>query len=169
MSIDPDGCRFWYTQEYDEASGLTWETRIGSFEFPACLKTDQDITFASLPGKAFGDADFAVAAAASSSLPVTLAATGTCVLSGTTVHITGVGSCTITASQAGDATFNPALAVAQTFAIAKGAQTISFGPLARKRFGNADFAVGASASSGLPVSFAATGHCSVSGSRVHLK
>jgi hypothetical protein len=37
MSIDPtDDCTFWYTQEYYVTNGSTWQTRIGSFKFPAC-------------------------------------------------------------------------------------------------------------------------------------
>jgi hypothetical protein len=37
MSVDPaDDCTFWYTNEYYEADGLNWQTRIGSFKFPSC-------------------------------------------------------------------------------------------------------------------------------------
>ena len=37
MSVDPsDDCTFWYTQEYYEATGMNWQTRIGSFKFPSC-------------------------------------------------------------------------------------------------------------------------------------
>jgi hypothetical protein len=41
MSIDPDGCTFWYTNEYYDAhpttlSGDNWLTRIGSFRLPGC-------------------------------------------------------------------------------------------------------------------------------------
>ena len=39
-------------------------------------------------------------------------------MTGATVHLTGPGSCTITASQAGNADFLPAPAVSQTFSIA---------------------------------------------------
>ena len=80
-----------------------------------------------------------------------------CTVAGSTVHITSIGSCTVTASQPGNASFNAAADVAQTFAIAKANQTITFGALAAKTFGDADFAVSASASSGLAVSFAASG------------
>jgi phosphodiesterase/alkaline phosphatase D-like protein len=45
-------------------------------------------------------------------------------------------------------------------------QTIAFGPLANKTFGAAPFAVSATASSGLPVSFAANGNCTVTGAVV---
>ncbi|MDQ3819507.1 MAG: Ig-like domain repeat protein, partial [Acidobacteriota bacterium] len=47
-------------------------------------------------------------------------------------------------------------------------QTITFNALAGKTFGDADFNLSASASSGLAVSFTATGQCTVSGSTVHL-
>ena len=40
-------------------------------------------------------------------------------------------------------------------------QTITFGPLAEKTYGDADFVLGATASSGLPVSFTATGDANV--------
>jgi hypothetical protein len=36
MSLDPDGCRFWYTNEYYAVDGLNDLTRIGSFAFPQC-------------------------------------------------------------------------------------------------------------------------------------
>src|SRR5207237_10666299 len=76
--------------------------------------------------------------------------------------------CTITASLAGNANYNPAPDVSRTFAIAKAGQAIAFGPLAHKTYGAADFSVSATASSGLPVSFAGSGKCTLSGARVHL-
>jgi hypothetical protein len=41
MTIDPDGCTFWYTGEYYDAHPTTkaddnWQTRIGSFQLPGC-------------------------------------------------------------------------------------------------------------------------------------
>jgi len=167
MSIDPDGCTFWYTQEYYETTGLNWQTRIGSFSFPFCTG-NQRITFGALVDKTFGDPDFPVSASANSGLPVSFAASGNCTVSGSTVHLTGAGSCTITASQAGDSIIGPAPEVARTFAIAKANQTITFGALPNKTVVDADFGVAATASSGLAVSFAASGSCTVSGSTMHL-
>jgi hypothetical protein len=129
---------------------------------------NQTITFAALANKTYGGPDFAVSATASSGLLVSLAASGNCTVSGATVHLTGAGSCTITASQAGNATYNPAPDVSQSFAIAKASQSISFGPLANKTYGAPDFRVSATASSSLPVSFAASGRCTVRGATVHL-
>jgi hypothetical protein len=36
MTLDPDGCTFWYTTEYYIATGANWQTRIGSFKYPQC-------------------------------------------------------------------------------------------------------------------------------------
>ena len=87
-------------------------------------KADQTIRFGALGDKAVGDPDFAVNATATSGLPVSFAASGQCTLNANTVHITSAGSCTITASQAGDSNFNPAPNVAQSFTIA-GSSTIT--------------------------------------------
>jgi hypothetical protein len=47
-------------------------------------------------------------------------------------------------------------------------QTITFAELSNRTFGDPDFTVSASASSGLGVNFTASGRCSVSGTTVHL-
>jgi hypothetical protein len=41
MTIDPDGCTFWYTNEYYDVQPVTlgqdnWKTRIGSFKYSQC-------------------------------------------------------------------------------------------------------------------------------------
>ena len=59
-------------------------------------------------GAAAGRADFDVTATSDSGLPVSFAAAGECTITGRTVHITGPGTCTITASQAGDGVWKPA-------------------------------------------------------------
>ncbi len=175
MVLDPNGCDFWFTTEYYATTGMNWQTRIGSFRLnPNCAAgggggiTGQTITFDALVDKTYGDADFTVSASASSGLPVSFSATDNCTVSGNVVHLTGAGSCTITASQAGDATYAPAPDMSQTFTILKGSQTISFAAVADRTLGDPDFTVSATASSGLPVSYAATGNCTVSGSTVHL-
>jgi hypothetical protein len=126
------------------------------------------IEFAALAAKTYGDPDFTVSATASTGLPVSFAASGNCTVSGTTVHITGAGSCTITASQPGDATNPAAPSVSRTFSIAKASQTITFAALQNRKVGDPDFAVSASASSGLAVAFSASGNCTVSAALVHL-
>ncbi len=128
------------------------------------LKLNQTITFNALAPKTFGDPDFMVSATASSGLPVSFSASGQCTVTSPspgTVHLTGAGSCTITASQGGDVNYNPAPNVAQSFSIAKANQTITFGAIPPKTFGDPDFNVNATASSGLPVSLSASGNCTV--------
>ncbi|HLX09890.1 MAG TPA: carboxypeptidase regulatory-like domain-containing protein [Thermoanaerobaculia bacterium] len=36
LTLDPDGCTFWLTNEYYAADGLSFLTRIGSFSYPSC-------------------------------------------------------------------------------------------------------------------------------------
>ncbi|MBI3651130.1 MAG: HYR domain-containing protein [Acidobacteria bacterium] len=37
MTLDPNGCTFWYTSMYYAVDGLNHQTRIGSFGFPSCV------------------------------------------------------------------------------------------------------------------------------------
>jgi hypothetical protein len=138
----------------------------------AIARAPQSISFGALGDQTFGDADFEIEATASSGLPVSLAATGPCTLSSATspatVHISGSGVCTITASQPGDSNWEPAADEERSFSIAKANQTIAFGPLAGKTFGDADFAVSATATSTLEVVFASSGTCTVAGATVHI-
>ena len=53
-------------------------------------------------------------------------AAAVCSISGSTVSFIGVGTCVIDANQAGNANYNAAPQVQQSFAVAKGNQTISF-------------------------------------------
>jgi uncharacterized repeat protein (TIGR03803 family) len=93
------------------------------------VKTNQTITFAGLADKTISDADFAVSATASSSLAVTFAPSGACTMSGAVVHLTGAGSCTVTASQAGNASYNPAPSVPRSFTVAKLTATLALSNL----------------------------------------
>ncbi|HBB95950.1 MAG TPA: hypothetical protein DC054_11225, partial [Blastocatellia bacterium] len=131
-------------------------------------RSDQTITFGALANKSFGNADFLVSASATSGLVVNLSANGQCTIAGATIHLTGAGSCTITAAQAGDANFNAAADLPQSFTIAKSNQTITFGALGNKTFGDFDFAVTAAASSGLAVSLSVNGQCTMAGTTIHL-
>jgi hypothetical protein len=117
-------------------------------------KASQTISFGALGNKTVGDAPFAVSATASSGLPVTFSiAAGPATIIGNTVTITGAGAVTVRASQAGNGNYNAATPVDQLFTVAKANQTISFGALANKTFGDPAFALNATSSSGLPVSF----------------
>ena len=139
---------------------------------PPASDFNQTITFGALGNKTLGYPDFAVSATASSGLSVSFGATGSCQVTGSTVHITGGGTCTITASQGGNSTFAPATSVEQSFSIDGSAgpvpQTIAFAPISNKVAGDPDFTVSATATSGLPVTFEASGDCTIGGTTVHL-
>ena len=94
------------------------------------VKGAQTISFTLPAGPfRFGDAPFAVSASSTSGLPVAFQASGACSLAGTTVTITGTGMCQVTASQGGDADWEPAADVIQNTTIGKGEATVSFDEL----------------------------------------
>jgi hypothetical protein len=62
---------------------------------------------------------------ASSNLPVSYAATGNCTVNGSKLHITGAGSCSVTAAQSGNADYNAAQSVTQSFSISKAVLTVT--------------------------------------------
>ncbi|MBS1544979.1 MAG: T9SS type A sorting domain-containing protein [Bacteroidetes bacterium] len=118
------------------------------------VKQGQTITFGPLADKSVGDSPFTLTATASSGLIVTYTSSNTAVatISGNTVTIVGAGSTNITASQPGDAVYNPAPPVVQPLVVRQG-QSITFGPLPAKTYGDLPFTLSASASSGLAVTY----------------
>ncbi len=118
-------------------------------------KANQTITFNAPAVKTYGDADFALGASASSGLTVAYGNSNPSIATVTngTVHIVSAGTTTITVSQAGDGNYNAATSVIQTLTVNKANQTITFNAPAAKTYGDADFALGASASSGLAVAY----------------
>ncbi len=153
---------------YQPGDATDWNAARGVSRSIAIAKANQTITFGAFSDKTYGDPDFTVSASASSGLPVSLTAHGNCTLSGTVVHLMGAGGCTVTASQAGDANYRDAPVANQSFLIAKANETITFGALPKRTYGDHDFTVAASASSRLRVSFTASGHCTVRAATVHL-
>ncbi|MDQ3917668.1 MAG: FG-GAP-like repeat-containing protein [Acidobacteriota bacterium] len=87
-------------------------------------RASQTITFGALTDLTFGSLDFGVdATGGASGNPVTFSAQGNCTIVNKNninlVHLTGAGSCSVTASQAGDSNFNAAPDVTQSFTIFK--------------------------------------------------
>jgi hypothetical protein len=96
-------------------------------------------------------------------------ASSVCSIVGSTVSFTAVGTCVIDANQAGNTNYSAAPQQQQSFAVGKGSQTISFpnpGPVTYSSGGT--FGLGATATSGLAVSYTSTttGVCTVSSSTV---
>jgi hypothetical protein len=82
------------------------------------LAAGQAISFGSLTAQTLGDAPFALNASASSGLPVGFSiVSGPATLAGSVLTITGVGTVTVQATQLGDADYNAATAMQQSFAV----------------------------------------------------
>ena len=133
----------------------------------------QSITFAALPNKTIGDADFAPGATASSFLPVTYSSSNTSVATISAaglIHVLSAGITTITASQSGSATF-ASTSTSQLLNVLKKAQTISFAGLPTTvQFGDADIVPGATATSGLAVTYTSSNLAvaTIVGGKIHV-
>lgn len=131
-------------------------------------KANQAISFAATDTRTFGDAAYTLNGSSGSGLPVSYSSSNTAVatVSGNILSIVGAGSTSITASQGGDANWNAAASVTQALTVNKASQTITFDSLSVKADTTAPFALTATASSGLPVSFSSsnTSVISISGS-----
>jgi len=121
-------------------------------------QASQSITFGSLTSKTFGDVNFNLTATASSGLTTSYESSDLSVatVSGNSVTIVGAGTTTITASQSGDTDYSAASDVPQSLTVNQASQSITFGALAAKTFGDADFALGATSSSGLTMSYSSS-------------
>ena len=102
----------------------------GSCHLPPGTLLPQTISFAPLADRTFGDTSPSLNGTASSGLPVSYAVGSgdNCTIAGSTVTITGAGSCSVTATQAGDSTYAAAAPVTQTFAIAKATPALAWSP-----------------------------------------
>jgi hypothetical protein len=87
--------------------------------YTAPPKSDQAINFPALPNRSLTDSPFTISGVTGggSANLVTFTAGGPCTVSGADVTLTTTGICTITAHQAGDATYNPAPDVARSFTV----------------------------------------------------
>jgi hypothetical protein len=135
----------------------------------------QTITFGPLSSVTYGVSPFTVSATSTSGLAVSLAsatsyAPAICTVSGNTVTIIGGGTCSIIASQAGNATYAAAATVMQSFTVNQASQTVIFGILADQILGSSPPPLSAIASSGLGVTFTSNtpSVCTVSGVNITL-
>ena len=103
---------------------------------------NQTITFNALPAIMYGDADFPFTATSTSGLPVSYTSSNEAIatIAGGTVTATGVGIVTITATQDGDATHNPAIPVTQQLTVNKRQLTITDAAITTKVYDKNDTA-----------------------------
>ena len=87
--------------------------------------TAQTITFGPLSGVTYGVAPIALTATSNSGLAVSYTVTGPATIAGSMLTVTGAGTVTVTANQAGNNTYAAATPVAQSFSVAKAALTVT--------------------------------------------
>ncbi|WMN12979.1 FG-GAP-like repeat-containing protein [Marivirga salinae] len=121
-------------------------------------KGSQTITFESLENRTYGDEAFDLTATSSSALELTFSSSDETVatIEGKTVTIIGAGTATITATQAGNQNYEQATAVEQILTVNKAAQSITFESLEAKTYGDANFDLTATASSGLELTYSSS-------------
>ena len=118
----------------------------------------QTITFGTLSNKTMVQSPVTVGATSSSGLPVTFTTTTTSVCTaggtyGTSISLHKTGTCTVKATQGGNAFYKPALAVSQSFTVSKASQTITFGALSNETLAQSPLTVSAITTSELSVTF----------------
>ncbi|HBH62269.1 MAG TPA: hypothetical protein DDX85_11145 [Nitrospiraceae bacterium] len=145
-----------------------------SFTISAASQSQTITVTTAAPGSATYNTTFNVAATASSGLGVEITTTGVCSGSGTgsaTITMTsGTGTCTVHYNQAGNGTYSPAPDVTSATSVQKANQTITFDALPPKNVGDADFSPGATATSGLAISYASsnTSVATIVGTTIHI-
>jgi hypothetical protein len=166
-----------YYQFYSRATDGTGNVEVAptaaqaSVQYSPVVAAAQTITFTQ-PASINAGASFGVTATASSGLPVSFSSQtpAVCAVSGATVSALTIGTCTLAADQVGNASFLAAPQVTRSFAVTGNAQTISFGVLPSVSLSAGTVLLGATASSGLPVSYVSQTLpvCTVTGSSVTL-
>ena len=130
----------------------------------------QSISFAAIPAQTAGGT-LSLTATASSGLVVTFSATPTavCTVAGNTLSLLTAGTCSVVASQTGNATYAAAPSATQPVKVNLASQTISFAAISAQTAGGT-LKLAATASSGLAVTYAASpaATCTVSGSTATL-
>lgn len=97
----------------------------------------QTIVFGPLSNKTYGDPAFTLSATASSGLPVSFrVVSGPATVSGNTLTLTGAGTITVEASQAGNGIYSSAPAVSQSFTVAAAAACSATGTILYEKWNN---------------------------------
>jgi hypothetical protein len=176
-----DGTALWQLSDQANTLGLasldngdTWASLGHDYAFAlfGTVNVTQTITLEPVaPNPAVVGSSASVVAGASSNLPVALAAgpAPVCTLAGTTLSFVGVGTCTLTANQAGEQDILPAPEATQDIGVIKASQTITFPPITPNPAAVGGSAtLGATASSLLTVSYSSqtTNVCTVAGNTV---
>ncbi len=149
---------------YNDATQVTLDIGVA--------KSDQTISgLAADPTSGVVGGSSTLSATASSGLPVSFGSStpSICSVTGSTVSYSAIGTCTVTADQAGDDDYNPAAQVTIDIAVSQGSQVITlFNLIPGYGYVGSTSTLVAVASSGLTVTFASItpSVCTVSGNTV---
>ena len=159
--LTPGTCTITASQAGGATGGITYDAATPVSQ-SFTVRTGQTITFTAPSPVDEDAADFALTATADSGLAVTYTSNSPSVCTVTsdgTVTMVAYGTCSITAAQAGGTnsgtSYAAATSVTRTF-ISRRLQTITFPTVTPKDLTAPDFALGASASSGLGVTYSTT-------------
>ncbi len=139
-------------------SGLWTDVFARDLQASPAPPQPQTITFTNPGGKTLAQSPVTVTAAASSGLAVTFTTSTPAVCTsggpnGAAISLLTTGSCSITASQPGNQSYDPAASVTRTFNVSQASQTITFVNPGAKTLLQSQVFVAATASSGLAVTF----------------
>jgi surface protein len=136
-------------EDYAAATPITQELLV--------TKLNQTIDFEALPTVDFLGENITISATASSELELVFSSSNenVAIVTGNIVSITGVGTTTISASQAGNEVYLAATAN-QELVVVKADQTITFDALADGTFGDQSFELAATSSSNLTISYSSS-------------
>ena len=141
-----------------QPGNANWNKATPMTQSLSVSKGNQTLSFSALAPVVFGVTPFAIRATATSRLPVAYSSSNPAVATivGNIVTTTGVGNTTLTATQAGNTSYNAAPPTTQTLVVSKRTQTIVFGTIPAKLTTDAPFTLNATTTSGLSLGYASS-------------
>ena len=137
-------------------SAVAGQILRGSNNYGIAIKQNQSLNFPAIPSLTITPGKkYTNTVTASTGLPVTQIVGNTAIatISNNVLTILGAGSTTVTASQAGNALYNP-ISASQTLIVTKSAQTISFSSIPTVTFSNTGIlTLSATSSASLPITY----------------
>jgi Ethanolamine utilization protein EutJ (predicted chaperonin) len=119
-------------------------------------KASQTITFSTNFAKTLLSPDFTPGATVTSGLPITYTSSNTgvgIITEDNLIHVVGVGTSTITASQPGNENYNAATSRTRALTVTQVSQVITFATIAPKTFNINSYQLTATVASGLPIEY----------------
>ncbi len=152
-----------------QAGSADFEAAVTDLSVPVA-KAAQTLVWDGVTDRAFSSEVIPLTGKASSGLGVIYEViSGPAAVSNDRLTLTGVGAVVMRASQAGDANYEAAPVRQVSFVVSKAAQTLAFGPIGSKTFGDAPVSISATSSAGLPVTYSVvSGPGSLAGNQLSL-